>query len=223
MTLNNNFQISKTKFQIKVNGKRLFPSSFIKYLGVYPDSKFSWDKHIHELSIKLKRANSALCKLRHYVPESTLKSIYYSIFSSHVTYGCQLWGLNDNTTTHRILLLQKAALRIMSFSSFRTPSRPLFFKFNILTIFDHVKLLNILFLFQHLKFELPPEIINTLQINNINHRYSTRGKTLGNLVIPYMRTKNYGTFSLIYQAINTWNFLQSKLNIQYSDLSISKI
>ena len=31
---------------------------------------------------------------RHYIPIEELKTLYYAIFSSHLVYGCQLWGEN---------------------------------------------------------------------------------------------------------------------------------
>ena len=45
-----------------------------------------------ELKKKLNRAAEMLSKIRHYVPKEELKSIYFAIFSSHMTYGCQIWG-----------------------------------------------------------------------------------------------------------------------------------
>ena len=39
--------------KIKVNGQRIYQSSYIKYLGVYLDEHLSWKPHIHELRKKL--------------------------------------------------------------------------------------------------------------------------------------------------------------------------
>ena len=71
-------------FKIKMNGHRVRPSDFIKYLGIYLDSTLSGRFHCEILARKLKRANGMLCKIRHYVPDTELRSIYYAIFSSHI-------------------------------------------------------------------------------------------------------------------------------------------
>jgi retron-type reverse transcriptase len=52
---------SKTKpvkfdLKIKINGRRLFPSSYVKYLGVYIDEHLLWYRHVNDLSVKLRRA-----------------------------------------------------------------------------------------------------------------------------------------------------------------------
>ena len=62
-------------FRLFINGKRLFPSNCIKYLGVLLDSDLSWKSQINNTVLKLKRANGALAKLRHFVQMSWSKSI----------------------------------------------------------------------------------------------------------------------------------------------------
>ena len=62
--------------KIKMNGHKLVPSVYIKYLGIYLDSTLSGKHHCDILSTKLKRANGMLSKIRHYVPHEELQSIY---------------------------------------------------------------------------------------------------------------------------------------------------
>ena len=101
---------------LNLDGKRIYPSQSVKYLGVYLDENLCWKPHVNHIASKLQRANGALSKIRHYVPHYTLLNIYHSIFSSHMRYACQVWGLRNTTTTHRILTLQKSALRLISFN-----------------------------------------------------------------------------------------------------------
>ena len=44
-------------FEIKLYGKRLYPTESLKYLGVKIDTNITWQHHINDLFIKLKRAN----------------------------------------------------------------------------------------------------------------------------------------------------------------------
>ena len=67
-------------FKIKMNGHRIIPSPYIKYLGIYLDSYLNGNVHCDILVKKLKRANGMLCKARHYVSSDEIKSIYYAIF-----------------------------------------------------------------------------------------------------------------------------------------------
>ena len=100
----------KYQLKIKINGNKLYPSSSIKYLGIILDEHLSWKNHIKSISLKLRRANGALSKLRHYVSSNILNTVYYSLFHSHIFYACQIWGQNKNSITNRIFILQKSAI-----------------------------------------------------------------------------------------------------------------
>ena len=64
------------QLKIKIDGKKLCPSTFIKYLGVFLDENLSWNNHVKSISLKLRRANGALSKLRH-VSSNVLNTVYY--------------------------------------------------------------------------------------------------------------------------------------------------
>ena len=76
--------------KLKLNGKRLFPSRYIKYLGVLVDEHLSWNYHINDLVKKLNRSNSMLSRIRHFVDKNTMRSLYFTLFSSHINYCCQV-------------------------------------------------------------------------------------------------------------------------------------
>ena len=87
---------NKNQYQdmiIKLLGKRLEPSTSVKYLGIHIDHNLSWDCHIKEMNAKLSRTNGILSNLRHYVPKKTMLSVYYALFYSHMTYGSLVWSL----------------------------------------------------------------------------------------------------------------------------------
>jgi hypothetical protein len=170
--------------KIKINGKRLVLSRSIKYLGVFIDEHLTWNKQVSELSLKLRRANGALSKLRHYVKTSTLVNVYHALFNSHLRYACQAWGQCDTSITNRIFLLQKAAMRLMLFAPSRSASSPLFAFFYILKIFDLVKVLNILFVHKFINTALPDDILKTFNFRTPGHTYGTRGRCLNLLVQP---------------------------------------
>ena len=61
------------------------------------DTHLNLSIHVNSISTKLSRAIGMLAKVRHYVTKDTLRSIYFGIFSSTLTYGCQIWGqINSN-------------------------------------------------------------------------------------------------------------------------------
>ena len=85
-----------------------------------------------------RRANVALAKLLHVLAPSTLRSVYHAIFNSHLNYGCQIWGQNQNSVTNRLSTLKKSAMRITSDIPRSTHSTPLFYNLGILKLFDQI-------------------------------------------------------------------------------------
>jgi len=179
----------------------------VKYLGVHLDNHLNWKVHTSFVAATLRRANGAISKLRHYVPIHILLNIYHAIFASHVSYASQLWGLCDNTVTHRILTLQNTALRLMTFSEPRTSATPLFAELKLLKIFDQVKVMNILFIQKYLQGNLPSDVLSTLNFDEIDHKTGTRGKAIKLLKLSTVKTTNFGLNSFSRLSSKQWNEL----------------
>ena len=92
--------------KLKLNGKKLYPTNSVKYLGVKIDEHLTWKPHIDGISAKLNKANAILSKIRHFVDQKTLKAIYHAIFESHLYYSPLVWVQNFNSTK-RMFNLQK--------------------------------------------------------------------------------------------------------------------
>ena len=107
-------KISEHELKIKIDGKKLTTSMFVKYLGVLIDCHLNWKTHKMDLHHKLSRAIGMLCKIRHFVNYDTLSMIYYGIFSSILMYGSQIWGHREGVVK-RLQILQNKALRVMNF------------------------------------------------------------------------------------------------------------
>ena len=105
-------QKSNFNLKIKLNGLKLYPSESIKYLGVYLDSSLSGEAHCKVLATRLRRANGLLSKIRHYVPRNELIPLYHALFSSHLTYGAQIWGQQEKNTSR---LLQGNKIELSEF------------------------------------------------------------------------------------------------------------
>ena len=154
-----------------------------------------------------------LSKIRHFVNETTLKSIYYAIFSSHLTYGSQIWGQMKNSNLNKIISLQKIALRIISFSPFRSPTSSLFPEFSILKFPDLITVNNCIFVFDHFHNTLPISISHLFTKTSDVHPYPTRNFEHSKLNVPRFNTLKYGKYSIIHQCILDWNSLL--INHQY--------
>ena len=206
------------KFKIKINGHKILPSDNIKYLGVYLDSDLSGNQHCKILAGKLNRANGMLSKIRHYVTQDELKSIYHAIFSSHLLYNCQVWGQSRSNITS-VCKLQNKAMRIINFKDFNAPSNPIYAENLILKLEDIIKQKNCLFVHDFLNGILPDCFEDFFsKLNAVYNNIVTRNSSLGALYLPTINTTSYGLNSVTYKAIQCWNHVTNSYGIDLSNL-----
>ena len=205
--------------KIKMNGNRIYPSKYIKYLGMFLDETLNGAIHAKNLSTKLKRATGMLCKARHYVLKDDLRSLYFAIFSSHLIYASQIWGQVTNSFNQKVFNLQNRALRIISFSNFRANCNPLYSNLNILKLRDQITLQNCLFTYDALKNTTPRCFSDYFKLTRDSHNLNTRMAKLGCLFPLTYGTLRYGIFSITNKCISNWNALSKKLNIDLLTLT----
>ena len=107
-------------------------TEFVKYLGVIIDSNLTWKYHIDNIAYKISKTIGIIARLRHFVPLSTLNSIYRCSIQPYTTYGIIAWGNTSKKYLDKILKLQKRALRLMYLKVVN--AIPLFVKSKILPI-----------------------------------------------------------------------------------------
>ena len=205
--------------KVKMNGHRIYPSDWIKYLGMHLDCTLNGAFHVKFLSKKLRRANGMLCKARHYVPSDELRTLYFAIFSSHLVYASQIWGQVTNTFNQTIFKMQNRALRIITFSDFRANSNPLYNNLNILKLRDQIVLQNCLFTHDALNNVAPSCFHDYFMHTRNHHNLGTRQANLGCLSAPKYSTFRYGIFSITNKCISHWNALCKNLNIDLLTLT----
>ena len=102
------------KVTLSLKHTTIYESNRIKYLGLILDNKLNWKSHVTELSKKLSRSIGIICKIKPYCSVSVLKSLYYSLFSSHLSYGLSTWGLNiSQMLIQKLQVLQNRVVRII--------------------------------------------------------------------------------------------------------------
>ena len=107
---------------------------FVKYLGVIIDSNLNWKYHMDNIAYKISKAICIIARLRHFVPLSTLNSIYRCLIHPYTTYGIVVWENTSKKYLDEILKLQKRALRRMYFENCKEYAIPPFVKSKILPI-----------------------------------------------------------------------------------------
>ena len=166
--------------------KQLECREFVKYLGVLIDYKLSWNNHIDTILLKISRTVGLLSKLRHFVPFSTLISIYHSLIAPYLRYGLIAWGQASKSQLNKLLVLQKRALRFIHFAKPRDHAIPLYI---------NTKILPNNFLYYQLLAETMSDVRNNLVPTNIQE-----------LFLPLSHAHSYRTsWSTSHVCIKKWN------------------
>ena len=194
--------------KIKLDGKRLYPSKYVKYLGVLIDPHLNWSYHIQAIAPKLSRAIGMLAKIRHFVSVENLRNICHGIFASLLNYGAQIWGQCQHSHVKRIIKLQDRAIRIINFSQYREPTSALYKKSEVLKFKDIITLNN--YLYDNFKGLLPTALLNKFAYLHDSHDHNTHNASLHCVKLPVSRTLVYGIHSISGQAARAWNYLHIK-------------
>ena len=110
---------------LTLNGKKIYESRKIKYLGLIMDDRLTWKFHINELCKILGKSLGMLYKTRKLCNENILRSLYFSLFNAHASYGLAVWGQYLSENFSKIERLQKWTIRAIKFADLNAPSKPL--------------------------------------------------------------------------------------------------
>ena len=74
----------------RMSGQKTKLNKQVKYLGVILQDDLHWSSHLSNLENRLRCLIGLLSKVRHYVSKYLLRTIYYSLFNSHLIYSCKI-------------------------------------------------------------------------------------------------------------------------------------
>lgn len=129
-----------SKLQIKIFDNALGKfidltnKEYVKYLGILIDCHLSWKHQIDYISTKVSKTVGLIAKLRHFVPQDTLLTLYKSLIYPYLSYGICAWGQASKSLLNKLLILQKRALKFIFFNDKRDSAIPLFVKSKVLPL-----------------------------------------------------------------------------------------
>ena len=199
----------------RISGQYIGRISEVKYLGLILNEFLSWSTYYTLLKKKLNQAIGLLSKVRHFTSQHLLKTLYYSLFNSHLIYGCQVWGQYQGTEFKKIETLQEKAIRIIKFLPNNAPVSKEMHKLRILKLKDFITLQNVLFVYDCLEEERMKSFNTTFKQMETNQFYNTRSFNTHQLKRRDFKTEKYGRFSILSKCLSDWNLLQNDLKTNF--------
>ena len=193
-------------FTVNINHKQISICDSAKYLGVTIDSKLSWKQHIECTISKLARCVGIMTRLQSLVSRSVLRTIYFSLFHSHLQYGIVVWGNACTTFLCRIRTLQNRAIRLISSVPLRTNLSPYYRKHRILRVDELYRFEVSKVVHKYFSNSLPPVFDDFFIPAKHVHSHYTRSSSKGNIYLPPPNS-NLTKRSIDYSGPIIWNAL----------------
>jgi len=80
------------------------PTRSFKLLGVLLDEYLSFDEHINSLCAKISKSLFCINRIKNFVNQNTLKTLYFAMVHSHLTYCLSVYSCANLTSlkVHKI-------------------------------------------------------------------------------------------------------------------------
>ena len=124
-TLGNTLNIGVDQIEHKLN---------CKFLGIFIDNQLRWNNHLSHISAKLSRSvyNIILKTVKHILPLTLLRSLYYTMVQPYLTYGIIVCHVKQ-------YLFYKKVIRCINKLHYNAHTEPLFIRNKILKLDDLYK------------------------------------------------------------------------------------
>ena len=156
---------------------------------------------------------------KHYLSSEHLKILYYSLIHLYILYGNILWGNTYKTHIHKLEILQKKAIRIITKSAYNEHTSSLFKMLNILKFGDLHDLQICSFMYDFVNSNLPIPLLYTFEYHNESHGHNTRHSCDPKL--PVIHTELMKK-SLLYEGPFQWMHLDECLKQSASKSALKR-
>ena len=160
---------------LKINDYEMKRLSSIKFLGIFVDEHLSWVDHINTLENKLSKNLGLLYKTKSSLNAKAMRSLYFSVSHSYLTYGNIAWCGTSMTKLKNIFSKQKKAIKTLSMTSLdykNLKSEEIMDILGILNIYE-LNIYHTVNLMFRVKNNTIPEAFQT-QFQIAQHNYATR-------------------------------------------------
>ena len=206
----NNDRTALKDIEIKINNQTLAEVASAKYLGVYLDNKLQWDVHINNIKLRLSKGVGILAKIRHYVPKSVLRSLYFTFINSHIDYNLLNWGTAPLANIEKISRKTRKAIRIISFKTHDDEPIPLFKHLSILPLEETLLLKQAKHMWKLQHDLLPKSLSSNFKSNNRNQ-----------LALSHNRLAQFSKH-ITFAGPRLWSSIPSSLQDKLTPKSFSK-
>lgn len=106
----------------------------IKYLGILLDETLTWKPHITATSNRIRKLIYVFKTLRHVADFDIVKTVYFSLAQSVITYCIAAWGGAAKTHIIQLERAQRSLLKVSKFKPYRYSTEALYSECDVLSV-----------------------------------------------------------------------------------------
>ena len=169
------------------------------------------------MASKVSKNIGIIYRLSHFVPTNILRILYCSLILPYLSYCNIVWANNYMESIHKLIILQKKVIRIITRSDRLSHTHPLFLELGLLKLPDINFLQQLSFVYDSLQ-EYSPSY-SLFKFNFEVHRYNTR--IAKDLHLPQPRLTAF-KHSIRYTGPLNWNDIPSSIKDAFTKFSFIK-
>ena len=100
-------KIMSTNAELKIEGEAISEVTITKFLGVIIDNRLNWQHQISYISCKIAKGIGIIIKLRKFLNNESLRSLYYALIYPYLMYCNHIWGNACSVYFNKLNVLQK--------------------------------------------------------------------------------------------------------------------
>ena len=112
--------------------------NYFKYLGVTNDTNLKWNDHISSVCRKMCNSLGIMRRIKPFVPQKSLVTIYNTMFLTHLDYGLPVWSNCGESNLNKLQKLQNTAMRIILSAPFRTHIKDMLKSLSFMDVRDRI-------------------------------------------------------------------------------------
>ena len=182
---------------------------YFKFVGHVIDDKLNWEGHVQHITKKLASANFGINSSKKFIPLKIRKTLYYSLFESHLNFGNLLWGCAKNKFINKIENLQKKCVRNVALKNYRAHTEPIFKSLGFLKFTDKLSYCRSTFMHQYRHKKLPSSFTGIFNEATMSEGVNSRHNDYNYQNEPAVK-RSLEKFPL-KQMIFNWNSLDIEL------------
>ena len=208
MLIGSKQKVHNTDLNVSIAGSSVVHVNYVKCLGVIIDDSLSWGPHVEYVKKTVSSNLGMLNRIRNYVPQSSLHSLFVCLVTPSLDYCCTVWGGRYIYHNNILNKCMKGAARIILQGTFLTPSADMFSKLNWFSFSERVNYRKATLVFKCVNRMTPMYMTN--MFTPLTHIRETRQSTRMALAIHFARKNCYATSFAVSGAI-IWNDLSPQL------------